>query len=97
MVFDFKVQDSRIAPSNYEQKVIQKLKGELPEEEQKHRRKRKKPSGPNPLSVKKKRKLDRKAASSDKKVIVQSRYQSVRPSDPLIALPLFILSVQFIN
>ncbi|KAK3746608.1 hypothetical protein QZH41_014515 [Actinostola sp. cb2023] len=65
------VQDSRINPTTHEKVQIDKLKGTLPESEQKGRRKRKRLGGPNPLSVmKKKRKTDTKISSSKEKVIL---------------------------
>ncbi|XP_020904132.1 rRNA-processing protein UTP23 homolog [Exaiptasia diaphana] len=68
------VQDSRIDPTSHEKDVIQKLKGTLPEKEQNHR-KRKRPGGPNPLSVKKKKV---KSDGKQKAILSEQKKKRVR-------------------
>lgn len=64
----FKVQISRLQPSKHEKETLEKLSDSATE--LKPRRKRKRPGGPNPLSMlkSKRKKDDKQAAGDDSKV-----------------------------
>lgn len=66
-LLSFKVQISRLEPATHERETLEKLSGDV---EIKPRRKRKRPGGPNPLSVlkSKKRKVDSHKSANDTKV-----------------------------
>lgn len=70
--FSFKVQISRLQPAEHEKETLEKLSDSTAEG--KPRRKRKRPGGPNPLSVlkSKRKKGDKHSAVDDTKV--ESRF-----------------------